>query len=50
MLGEANEKKTNMDDLEGLKIDPRYLCNLLIFSKDCLGLNNIHSNALAFVT
>ena len=24
MLGEANEKKTNMDDLEGLKIDPRY--------------------------
>ena len=23
MLGEANEKKSNMDDLEGLKIDPR---------------------------
>ena len=31
MLGEANEKKTNMDDLEGLKIDPRYLYNLLMY-------------------
>ena len=25
MLGEPNEKKSNMDDVEGLKIDPRFV-------------------------
>ena len=25
MLGEPNEKKSNMDDVEGLKVDPRFV-------------------------
>ena len=31
MLGEPNEKKSNMDDVEGLKVDPRFV-HLHLFS------------------